>query len=60
MVRIRLQPVRVDLCHGSAFAVRIVEQGQYDVILCDMSMPTINGLQLLPRLRKAALPRPFF
>jgi CheY-like chemotaxis protein len=53
MLRIRLQSVHVDLCHGSAFAVRMLQHGQYDVILCDVNMPNTNGLELLPRLRKA-------
>jgi two-component system, response regulator YesN len=52
MVRMRLQPVHVDTCHGSAFAVRMVQQGHYDVILCDVWMPETNGLELLPRLRE--------
>jgi DNA-binding NtrC family response regulator len=51
MVRIRMQPIHVDTCHGSAFAVRMVQQGHYDVILCDICMPQTNGLELLPRLR---------
>src|SRR3569832_2000698 len=54
MVSIRLQPVQVDLCRNPEFAVMMVQRGQHDVILCDVSMPTINGLDLLPRLRKAA------
>jgi diguanylate cyclase len=51
MLRIRLQPVHVDTCPGSAFAVWMVQQGHYDVILCDVCMPQTNGLELLPRLR---------
>jgi CheY-like chemotaxis protein len=54
MLRIRLQPVHVDTCHGSRLAVKMVQQGQYDVILCDVWMPIMNGLELLPRLREAA------
>lgn len=51
MLRIRLQPVHVDTCPGPAFAVWTVQQGHYDVILCDLCMPETNGLELLPRLR---------
>jgi DNA-binding NtrC family response regulator len=51
MLRIRLQPVHVDTCPGPAFAVWMVQQGHYDVILCDVCMPQTNGLELLPRFR---------
>jgi DNA-binding NtrC family response regulator len=54
MLTIRLEPVHVETCPRSAFAVRMVQQGRYDVILCDVWMPEINGLDLLPRLREAA------
>jgi DNA-binding NtrC family response regulator len=54
MLTIRLEPVHVETCLRSAFAVRMVQQGRYDVILCDVWMPEINGLDLLPRLREAA------
>jgi len=53
MLRIRLESVHVDLCHGPAVAVRMVQHGQYDVILCDVSMPNVSGLELLPRFREA-------
>jgi CheY-like chemotaxis protein len=59
MLTIRLQPVHVDTCHGSRLAVKMVQQGQYDVILCDVWMPVMNGLELLPRLRKTAPEAPF-
>ena len=54
MLRIRLQPVQIDTCHGSALALTTVRQGRYDVILCDLWMPGIDGLELLPHLRQAA------
>jgi DNA-binding NtrC family response regulator len=51
MLRLRLQPIHVDTCHGAVLAVRLVQQGAYDIILCDVCMPDTNGLELLPRLR---------
>lgn len=54
MLKIRLRSVRIDTCQGSSFAVSMVQQRAYDLILCDVSMPGINGLELLPKLRKAA------
>jgi DNA-binding NtrC family response regulator len=54
MLTIRLQPVHVETCPGSALAVRMVQLGRYDIILCDVWMPKINGLDLLPKLREAA------
>ena len=43
MLTIRLQPSHIETCDGSTFALRMVQQGQYDVILCDVWMPGING-----------------
>ena len=54
MLTIRLQPVHIDTCDGSAFALSAARQGHYDVILCDVWMPGIDGLHLLPQLRQAA------
>lgn len=54
MLHIRLGSVQVDTCLGPSFAVHMLQQKQYDLILCDVSMPEINGLDLLPKLRKAA------
>lgn len=54
MLAIRLQRVQIETCDGSALALPTARQGQYDVILCDVWMPGIDGLELLPDLRQAA------
>ena len=51
MLMIRLGRVHVDTCSIPAFAVGMVRREGYDIILCDISMPDINGLTLLPSLR---------
>ena len=54
MPSLRLWRVEIATCHQSAFAVSMAQQGQYDVILCDCWMPHMNGLDLLPLLRRTA------
>jgi CheY-like chemotaxis protein len=58
MVRIRLQPVHVDTCYGSALAVRMVQRGHYDVILCDVCMPQTNW-SCYPAFGLLKVARPF-
>jgi CheY-like chemotaxis protein len=54
MLTIRLGSVHVETCRHPALAVGMVRQRRYDLILCDVSMPDINGLALLPLLRDSA------
>jgi DNA-binding NtrC family response regulator len=51
MLKIRLQDVQVDKCCDPVSAVGMVRQQDYDVILCDVCMPRVSGLELLPQLR---------
>jgi len=50
----RLPGVVVDTCSDPTRAVSLVRERSYAVILCDLWMPTRNGLELLPELRLAA------
>jgi CheY-like chemotaxis protein len=54
MLTIRLGRVHVDTCSNPSFAGSMVRRGRYEVILCDISMPHINGLMILPILRHSA------
>ncbi|MDQ6733279.1 MAG: response regulator [Nitrospirota bacterium] len=54
MLTIRLGHVHVDTCSNPASARDMAQRGEYDLILCDVSMPHINGLTLLPWLRHSA------
>jgi DNA-binding response OmpR family regulator len=51
MLNIRLDDVQVDTCSDPVFAVGMARQHGYDLILCDVCMPGISGLELLPQLR---------
>jgi DNA-binding NtrC family response regulator len=51
MLKIRLQDVQVDTCRDPVLAVGMARQHDYDLILCDVCMPAVSGLELLPQLR---------
>lgn len=54
MLRIRLEQVQIETCSNPALAVAVAQRGSFDLILCDVRMPQMNGLTLLPQLRGAA------
>ncbi len=41
----------VDVCDNGPEAVDLIRRGRYDVVLLDLLMPEIDGLQLLTRVR---------
>jgi DNA-binding response OmpR family regulator len=51
MLKIRLEDVHVATCADPVSAVGMARQDDYDLILCDVCMPRISGLKLLPQLR---------
>jgi two-component system response regulator PfeR len=51
MLKIRLEDVEVNMCSDPVLAVGMARQHDYDLILCDVCMPRISGLELLPQLR---------
>lgn len=54
MILLRLAGIQVETCADPRAAIEMARQGNYDLILCDLCMPGITGLSLLPRLRQAA------
>ena len=45
---------KVDVAPDGEAALRALEEGSYDVLLCDINMPHLNGMDLLRRLRDRA------
>jgi DNA-binding response OmpR family regulator len=42
----------VELCHSSTEGAKLAETGDYDLILLDIEMPKLSGLDILKRLRQ--------
>jgi DNA-binding NarL/FixJ family response regulator len=53
-LRLRLGTELVHTCPNPMSAPAMVQRAQYDLILCDVWMPQMNGLTLLPQLRQLA------
>lgn len=41
---------QVDLAENAAKALELMGQNEYDIALCDIKMPEMDGIELLPRL----------
>ena len=50
---------QTDIASGGEEACRILLEKSFDVILCDMSMPGMDGVELLQRLRISGISTPF-
>ncbi|MFT6071141.1 MAG: DNA-binding response OmpR family regulator [Bacteriovoracaceae bacterium] len=42
----------VEICHSSVEGAKLAEKGEYDLILLDIEMPELSGLDILKRLRE--------
>lgn len=51
-VRFRLEGIDVDLCADAGEALRKVEKNYYPVVLCDIKMPEMSGVELLRRIKR--------
>jgi len=49
--------VEVTLADGSAAALRLVATERYDLILLDLLMPGLGGIEVLGRIRNASVNR---
>lgn len=50
---------QTETASGGEEACRILYEKSFDVILCDMSMPGMDGVELLQRLRTSGISTPF-
>ncbi len=44
---------RVTMAHSGEMALNILDQAGFDLVICDIKMPGMDGFELLERLRKA-------
>jgi DNA-binding NtrC family response regulator len=51
-LKIRLGHIVIDTANTGADGLAQAESNRYNIILCDISMPDLNGLALLPQLKK--------
>ncbi|MDP2174045.1 MAG: response regulator [Candidatus Cloacimonadaceae bacterium] len=49
---LELQGYQVDSAFNGSDALRNIRENQYDLVICDIDMPGITGLDLLDRVRK--------
>ncbi|MCD4652052.1 MAG: response regulator [Candidatus Cloacimonetes bacterium] len=56
LMQSRLQKVGyvVHDCASTEQALRLIDNKPFDVIICDIDMPNINGLEMLERIKKTA------
>src|SRR5262245_34795197 len=46
----------VEVAPDGEAALRVLEEGSFDVLLCDINMPHMNGMELLRRSQERANP----
>jgi two-component system chemotaxis response regulator CheY len=51
-VRAQLGPVEVDEAQSGFDAMRLLPRARYDLIITDINMPDVNGLELISFIRK--------
>jgi two-component system CheB/CheR fusion protein len=56
---LRTEGAEVDLTTSPLEALRPLENGQYDVVLSDLSMPKMSGLEFIARARASEPAKPF-
>lgn len=54
MLNIQLERIAIDTANSGADGLARAERHRYHIILCDVRMPGIHGLSLLPRLKAIA------
>lgn len=51
-LKLRLEGIVIDTANSGSDGMARAERNHYNIILCDVSMPDIDGLSLLPQLKK--------
>jgi DNA-binding NtrC family response regulator len=51
-LRLRMDPIDVDVCDSAAAALERIEARDYDAIVTDIKMPGMDGLALLALIRE--------
>jgi CheY-like chemotaxis protein len=51
-LKLRLEGIVIDTANSGSDGTARAERNNYNIILCDVSMPDIDGLSLLPQLKK--------
>ena len=52
--RAQLGPIEVTEAHSGFDAMRLLPRARYDLIITDINMPDVNGLELISFIRKSA------
>lgn len=52
-LKLRLEHTVIDTANSGVDGFAQAESNRYNIILCDISMPDLNGLALLPRLKRS-------
>ena len=50
-LKLRLEGIVIDTANSGSDGMARAERNHYNIILCDVSMPDIDGLSLLPQLK---------
>jgi two-component system CheB/CheR fusion protein len=56
---LEIEGASVDTTTSPEEALRMLETGEYDLLLSDIGMPEMSGIQLMQRARELVLPKPF-
>lgn len=50
---------RIEVASNGKEALEVIQKGEIDVVVSDLNMPIMNGLELLKNVREAGLEIPF-
>lgn len=59
MKKILSEHFSVDLCRSAEEATELIDERDYSVILCDLKLPGMSGLEFFKLLKERGIPKPF-